>query len=214
MSTERRYSPLDRLLMGVDRSLRGAATASTSGRGNPSQSTEAAPLKPRETRHAAGLMRVNHAGEIAAQALYLGQAAVARDPGVRDQLLQAAAEERDHLRWCEERLTELGSKPSRLDPAWYAGSYVMGVLAGLTGDRTSLGFVAETERQVVEHLESHLGKLPERDLRSRAIVRAMQHDEAWHGEHALASGGRELPAPVRRAMQLIAKVMTKTAYWI
>jgi ubiquinone biosynthesis monooxygenase Coq7 len=159
-------------------------------------------------------MRVNHAGEIAAQALYHGQALVAHTEATRGMLLQAAQEETDHLAWCEKRLTELESRPSRLNPLWYAGSFAIGALAGLLGDRVSLGFVVETERQVEGHLDSHLGALPTGDARSRAIVKAMQADEVEHGAHARAAGGMDLPAPVRELMRRTARVMTGTAYWV
>jgi ubiquinone biosynthesis monooxygenase Coq7 len=167
---------------------------------------------PAARRHAAGLMRVNHAGEIAAQALYHGQALTARNPAVRRSLLEAARDETDHLAWCEQRVRELGDRTSLLAPVWYAGSFAIGALAGLAGDRTSLGFVAETERQVIEHLESHLHELPPDDERSRRIVEQMQADEDRHGSEARAAGGRELPRPVRELMRRTAKVMTGTAY--
>jgi ubiquinone biosynthesis monooxygenase Coq7 len=159
-------------------------------------------------------MRVNHAGEIAAQGLYHGQAMVARDPAIRDLLEHAAREEADHLAWCETRLRELNDRPSRLDPLWYSGSFLIGVVAGLASDRISLGFVAETERQVEQHLASHLEQLPADDVRSRAILEQMQRDEQAHGELALQSGGAALPVPVRNLMRLTARVMTTTARWI
>ncbi|MGH8529446.1 MAG: 2-polyprenyl-3-methyl-6-methoxy-1,4-benzoquinone monooxygenase [Nevskiales bacterium] len=213
--TERQYSSVDRVLLNLHSGLStllgsGHSTART----NPSENKEAPLLNSSERRHAAGLMRVNHAGEVAAQALYLGQAATARSSEVRTQLLHAAEEEKDHLAWCEQRLSELEEKPSRLSPLWYAGAYAIGALNGLAGDRWSLGFVAETEKQVVEHLQGHLGKLPERDVKSRSIVREMQSDEAAHGAQAVAAGGRELPRPIQRAMRAAAKMMTRTAYWI
>ena len=157
-------------------------------------------------------MRINHVGEVCAQALYSGQAAVARDPAVREQLLEAAAEETDHLAWCGERLRELGDRPSLLNPLWYGGAYAIGAVAGLVSDRLSLGFVVETERQVEAHLQGHLGKLPASDQRSRAIVSQMKEDEARHAELAQAAGGVELPAPVRGAMRLAANVMRAVAY--
>ena len=169
---------------------------------------------PAARRHAAGLMRVNHAGEIAAQALYHGQALTARDPAVREALEGAAREETDHLAWCEQRVRELEGRTSLLAPAWYAGSYMIGALAGLAGDRLSLGFVAETERQVVEHLQSHLRELPASDLRSREVVERMRDDEARHGAAARDSGARELPEAIRRLMRHTARVMTRTAYRI
>jgi ubiquinone biosynthesis monooxygenase Coq7 len=159
-------------------------------------------------------MRVNHAGEIAAQALYHGQALVARSDATRDLLLHAAKEETDHLAWCETRLAELGSRPSLLNPLWYCGSFAIGVLAAVTGDRTSLGFVVETERQVEGHLDEHLSRLPSGDTRSRAILKQMQTDEIRHGASAKAAGGAELPAPISALMRHAARVMTTTAYWI
>ena len=166
-----------------------------------------------DRRHVAGLMRVNHAGEVAAQGLYQGQAATARLDGVRAAMEQAAQEEADHLAWCESRLADLGSRPSLLNPLWYAGSYSIGAAAGLAGDRWSLGFVAETERQVVRHLEEHLERLPTDDERSRAILEQMKTDEEQHGAQAIESGGDALPAPIRGAMTLVSRLMTRGAYW-
>jgi ubiquinone biosynthesis monooxygenase Coq7 len=171
-------------------------------------------LSDQDRRHAAGLMRVNHAGEVAAQALYQGQAAFARNARTRELLLRSGREETDHLAWCEQRLQELDSRPSLLTPLWYAGSFALGAAAAALGDRVSLGFVAETERQVEGHLESHLDRLPPDDLRSRAILEQMKHDEVEHGQAALAAGGAELPAPVRDAMRATARVMTFTSYWV
>jgi ubiquinone biosynthesis monooxygenase Coq7 len=159
-------------------------------------------------------MRVNHAGEVAAQALYQGQALVARDPELQSFLLAAAREEGDHLRWCRERLAALEARPSRLDPLWYAGSIMIGALAGLAGDRLSLGFMAETERQVEGHLDQHLARLPKEDAASRAVIEQMQRDEVTHGARALERGGAELAPPVRALMRLTAKLMTSSAYWI
>jgi ubiquinone biosynthesis monooxygenase Coq7 len=159
-------------------------------------------------------MRVNHAGEVAAQALYHGQAAFAARPEVRHLLEKAAHEEADHLAWCEQRLRELGSRPSLLGPLWYAGSFAIGAAAALAGDRTSLGFVSETERQVEGHIDSHLARLPAHDARSRAILETMRRDEIEHGAEARAAGGAELPPPVRTAMRATAKVMTTTSYWL
>ena len=204
---------IDRLLLGLDRRLRAAAPpAADATRPNPATQTPEDTLDERERRHAAGLMRVNHAGEVAAQALYRGQAATARRDATREHLLAAAAEENDHLQWCEQRLRELGDAPSRLSPVWYAGSWLIGAAAGTVGDRWSLGFVAETERQVVEHLESHLEALPEGDHRSRRIVERMRDDEARHGQDATDAGGRELPGSVRTAMRRVARLMTAGAY--
>ena len=167
-----------------------------------------------EKRAAAALMRVNHAGEIAAQALYHGQALMARSTATRELLLKAAREETDHLAWCETRLRDLDSRPSLLNPLWYAGSFAIGAAAALLGDRISLGFVVETERQVEGHLDEHLVRLPPGDTRSRAILQTMQADEIAHGMSAKAAGGAELPAPVRALMRSTALVMTHTAYWI
>jgi len=159
-------------------------------------------------------MRVNHAGEVAAQALYQGHATVARDMSIKEQMQHAAAEEFDHLAWCEQRIQELGEEPSRMSPIWYAGAYAIGAASGLLGDKWSLGFIAETERQVCAHLDKHLDGLPAEDARSRAIVETMRDEEAQHGENAVAAGAAELPAPVKALMRLTAKVMTRTAYWV
>lgn len=212
---ERHYSALDRLLMRVHRAVTTVAPPETPAqRPNPAAALDEPELDEAGRRHAAGLMRVNHAGEIAAQALYLGQAATARTPDVREHMLKAAGEERDHLVWCEERLRELGEGPSKLDPLWYAGSFAIGAVAGLAGDRWSLGFVEETEKQVSEHLGGHLEKLPEEDAKSRAIVAEMQRDEDRHGRDAAEAGARELPRPVQELMRAVARVMTRSAYWI
>ncbi|MGH8460511.1 MAG: 2-polyprenyl-3-methyl-6-methoxy-1,4-benzoquinone monooxygenase [Stenotrophobium sp.] len=186
----------------------------STARHNPAQQQAEPELANDARRHAAGLMRVNHAGEVAAQALYQGQALTARNPQVRQQLLGAAREEQDHLRWCEERLSELGDGPSKLRPLWYAGSFAIGAVAGLAGDRWSLGFVAETEKQVAEHLGDHLQQLPQQDGKSRSIVQAMRNDEARHGQDAMAAGGVPLPEAVRKLMQRAAKVMKFGAYRI
>jgi ubiquinone biosynthesis monooxygenase Coq7 len=211
---ERDYSPLDRLVMHVHQALSGVAPESSGDtRPNPAAHLEAPELDEAARRHAAGLMRVNHAGEVAAQALYQGHALVARSAGVRGHMLAAAAEERSHLAWCEDRLRELDSGPSRLDPLWYAGSFAIGAIAGLAGDRWSLGFVEETEKQVSEHLAGHLEKLPEGDDKSRAIVEAMRADEQRHGAEAVAAGAQPLPKAVQELMRALARVMTRSAYW-
>lgn len=199
----------------VDRALRTLTGQNQSQRPNPAETVrEQEPLATEESAHAAGLMRVNHTGEICAQALYQGQALTARDPKVRTALLQAAAEETDHLAWCEARLEELESHPSVLNPAFYALSYAMGAVTGLMGDRVSLGFVEATEDQVCRHLEGHLAALPRQDARSREIVTRMRDDEARHGSDALARGGVEFPPPVKRAMTLLSRVMTESTYRI
>jgi ubiquinone biosynthesis monooxygenase Coq7 len=205
-------SPLDALVLGVDRVLRTLAQAPVAGRPSPAEEVPGADLDDGERRHAAGLMRVNHTGEVCAQALYEGQALVARDARVKTTLLDAAREEEDHLAWCNERLDELDSRPSVLNPAWYGLSYALGAVTGLMGDRVSLGFVAATEDQVCKHLESHLERLPAHDTRSRAIVEQMHADEARHGTDALRAGGAEFPAAVKQAMTLISKLMTETSY--
>ena len=209
---------LDPILGSLDRALRAVFAPPLATRPMPRPAGEAstpeAPLDDAERREAAGLMRVNHAGEVAAQALYHGQAAFAARPEVRDWLLQAAREEADHLAWCEQRLSELGSRPSLLGPLWYAGSFAIGAAAALAGDRTSLGFVSETERQVEGHIDSHLERLPAADARSRAVLQVMREDEAAHGAAARAAGGTELPPPVRQAMRATAKVMTTTSRWL
>ncbi|MGH8250778.1 MAG: 2-polyprenyl-3-methyl-6-methoxy-1,4-benzoquinone monooxygenase [Steroidobacteraceae bacterium] len=209
----RTLTPLDRLLELADIGLRASFARPASTRPTPGNPAPA-PVDEGRRRHAAGLMRVNHAGEIAAQGLYYGQALTARAPETRAALLRAAGEEGDHLAWCRDRLDELGSRPSLLNPLWYAGSVTVGAIAGLFGDRASLGFMAETESQVEGHLAGHLARLPDEDLRSRAIVAQMQADEVNHGRAALAAGGTELPRPVPRLMRFCARIMTGTAYWV
>ena len=212
--TDRAPTLADALVRELDRALRTVAAANEAARPNPAGATPESVTDPAARRHAAGLMRVNHAGEIAAQALYHGQALTARDPTVRAGLLAAARDETDHLAWCEQRVRELDSRTSLLAPVWYAGAFAIGAVTGLAGDRTSLGFVSETERQVIEHLESHLREkgLPDDDERSRRIVQQMQDDEARHGADARAAGGRELPRPIRDLMRATARIMTRTAY--
>ena len=211
--TARSLSTLDRLLVEFERALETVSVARpVASRASPSGDLVDTTTDTAERRHAAGLMRVNHVGEVCAQALYFGQAAVARDATLRRQMLAAAAEETDHLAWCGERLEELGSRASVFNPLWYAGAYAIGVGAGLVGDRLSLGFVVETERQVEAHLGEHLEKLPPGDARSRAIVASMKEDEARHADHALAAGGIELPAPIPTLMRFASNVMKAVAY--
>ena len=213
--TTRRYTPLDHLVMNLDQAVRTlAGRPLVTGRPNPADDWEEAELTPAEKTESARLMRVNHAGEVSAQALYQGQALTARLERVRERMEQAAHEENDHLAWCEQRLDELGSHTSLLNPAWYLGSFLIGAGAGAIGDKWSLGFVAETERQVIAHLEDHLQRLPEQDKKSRAILEQMKIDEAHHGAMAKAAGGAELPGPVKGVMKLMSKVMTGTAYWL
>jgi ubiquinone biosynthesis monooxygenase Coq7 len=204
---------LDQLLACADEALRTLSGSVAPARPSPA-SDRSMPVSEDDRRVSAGLMRVNHTGEICAQALYSGQALVARNARVRAALLGAGAEERDHLAWCRGRLDELDSRPSLLDPLWYMGSFAWGVASGLAGDRWSLGFLAETEAQVERHLEGHLDRLPADDDASRAIVAKMRDDEARHGQTGRALGAAELPYPVRRAMQSASKVMTRTAYWV
>ena len=206
---------IDRFIIEFDTALRsvvGGAHAHRPTPGSDVQSTALLDVKERE--HAAGLMRVNHVGEVCAQALYQSQKLVARNPEIRQMLDHSAQEEMDHLAWCETRLQELGSHTSYLNPIWYAGSFAIGLAAGLAGDKWSLGFVAETEKQVENHLESHLKKLPAEDERSRAIVDQMRIDEIEHGQAAISAGGAVLPEPVQKLMQAMSKVMTSTAYKI
>jgi ubiquinone biosynthesis monooxygenase Coq7 len=211
----RNYSPLDTLLINVDQAVRTLfGQPQVTERANPAQDVPETELSQAESREVAGLMRINHAGEVCAQALYQGQALTARLPEVRASMDRAAQEENDHLDWCEGRVKELGSHTSYLNPFWYAGSFAIGALAGAAGDKWSLGFVAETERQVVRHLDNHLGKLPVADEKSRAILEQMREDELRHATIALEAGGAELPEVVKRFMGLSSQVMTKTVYWI
>lgn len=210
----RHYGFTDRLIQGIDQALRSVVPDSTQAqRPSPAQS-QISQLSVEQARHVAGLMRVNHSGEVCAQALYHGQALTAKLPTVRQEMQQAAREEQDHLVWCELRLKELNSHPSMFNPLWYGLSFGMGALAGLAGDEYSLGFVAETEKQVSSHLRSHLAQLPDSDPRSQAILVQMNQDELQHREQALQAGGRELPKPVQQLMQLVSKVMTKASYSI
>jgi ubiquinone biosynthesis monooxygenase Coq7 len=210
---KRKYSLLDQLVEQADQVLRTlAGDANRSARPYPAAAAGDAELSPEDRRHAAGLMRVNHTGEVCAQALYQGQALTARLPDVRQEMEQAAAEEVDHLVWCEERLAELDSHTSVLNPLWYGLSFTLGAAAGVAGDRWSLGFVAATEDRVCQHLEEHLERLPKRDHRSRRIVEQMLEDERRHGEAALAAGGENFPEPVKRAMAHVSRLMTSSSY--
>jgi 3-demethoxyubiquinol 3-hydroxylase len=202
---------LDSVLKVADDALR-TLFAPAQGLRNPALPPDS-PLTEAEKRRAAGLMRVNHAGEIAAQGLYRGQAAVSRSRSTREFMQRAASEEGEHLAWCESRLHELDSRPSRLNPIWYLGSFMIGATAAVFGDEFSLGFVSETERQVEGHLASHLDRLPANDLRSRQIVELMKSDEAAHAQAARAAGAAELPGPIPTLMRVAARVMTGTAYW-
>jgi ubiquinone biosynthesis monooxygenase Coq7 len=203
---------LDSLIVGFDRALRTLTGLAQSTRPIPGATLPEPELTPEERRHAAALMRVNHTGEVCAQALYSAQALVARDPAVANRFAAAAREEEEHLAWTQSRLSELHDRPSLLNPLWYAGSFAIGTLAGLAGDRVNLGFVVETERQVEEHLTTHLDRLPESDAKSRAIVDTMRDDEARHGAMAQEAGAFDLPRPVRDLMHVAAGVMKAVAY--
>jgi 3-demethoxyubiquinol 3-hydroxylase len=211
----RQLTLADRFLAHVDEALRTvAAPAPSPSRPSPAKGMDALELTAAERAHAAALMRVNHTGEICAQALYQGQALTAKSDAVRAQLLEAAKEEGDHLAWSAERVRDLGGRASVLNPLWYVGSFAFGALAGGFGDKANLGFVAETEKQVEKHLADHLEKLPPADTQSRAVLMQMQADEVRHGRAAREAGGAELPLPVKLAMQAVSKVMTRGAYYV
>ena len=214
MASPRHTPPLDRLIVGVDKALRVVAGVAASSRPYPAARSEDAELSEPERRHSAGLMRVNHVGEVCAQALYNSQAQFAKTDEMAAQFAKAGVEEEDHLAWTAQRLAELGSQRSLLNPLWYAGAYALGTVAAVLGDRRSLGFVVETERQVEEHLASHLTSLPPQDAKSRAIVEQMRVDEIEHGAAAQALGAKTTPPPVRAVMKVMGKVMTTTAYYL
>ena len=209
-----RSNGLDSLIAAADQALRTLTSPPAALRSSPAADLADAALSPEDRRTSIELMRVNHAGEISAQALYKGQSVMARSPDTRRHLLQAASEEQDHLAWCSERLCELEGRPSLLDPLWYTGSFMVGLAAGAAGDETSLGFVAETERQVEAHLEDHLTRLPESDVKSRAILERMTEDEAHHGTTARLAGGVELPLPVRSIMAFGGGLLRRFALWV
>ena len=212
---QRRLSLLDKLITEADSVMRTITSrGNQAGRNSPSEGHRDAELSERERAHIAGLMRVNHTGEVCAQALYQGQALPAKLPTVREEMQQAAAEEIDHLVWCEERLRELGSHTSYLNPAWYGMSFALGAIAGAIGDKVSLGFVAATEERVCSHLKEHLKQLPEDDRKSQLILQQMLQDEQRHGDNALAAGGTDFPRPVKDAMSAVSQVMTRTSYRI
>jgi len=211
----RYYNPFDQFIMQLDSVVRTfAGSGTTTARDYPADDINDVEFKPNEKKHIAGLIRVDHSGEVSAQALYQGQALTARNSLIRDKLQQSAIEENDHLKWTRLRLQELGSHTSLLNPCWYGGAFAMGVFAGVLGDKWSLGFLAETEHQVVKHLQSHLDRLPPEDHRSRAILTQMKKDEAHHATTALDNGGVELPFPVKKLMAAMSKVMTLSAYYI
>ncbi len=206
-------SAIDSLILQVDKALRSVMGPAHALRPQPGDNASEAPLSSVEKTLAGRLLRVDHAGEVCAQALYQGQAMTARNPAVREALERAAQEETDHLAWCETRLQELGARRSVLNPLWYAGSFTLGAISGLAGDRWNLAFLAETERQVEDHLAGHLDRLPPEDLKSRAIVEQMKVDEARHATTAIEYGAAELPAPLKLAMRLASKVMTTASHW-
>ena len=215
LNNDRHFSLADRLVSEFDTGLRTLfGKPEITERENPANKIAESELSEEQQRHAAGLMRVNHAGEVCAQALYQGQALTARDPEVARQMHRSALEENDHLDWCASRCKELGTHTSVLGPFWYVGSLTIGAIAGVAGDKWSLGFVAETEHQVVRHLDSHLAQIPEKDKKTRAILEQMKEDESHHATVALHAGGAELPMPVKTFMGLTSKIMTKAAYWV
>jgi ubiquinone biosynthesis monooxygenase Coq7 len=203
---------IDDAIVQFDKALRTVFATASSRRPYPDADLPETEMSAAEKKHAAGLMRINHSGEVCAQALYAGQALTARNPEAQQALLEAADEETEHLAWCEKRLNELGSHKSLLNPLWYAGSFTLGAIAGALGDKWNLGFLAETEHQVEGHLDGHLDTLPAQDAKSRAIVEQMKVDEVKHADTAIAHGGAKLPGPVRQAMKLTSKILTLTAY--
>lgn len=213
--TTRRLTPIDQVLINADHALRTLfGRPQTTERPNPAEDIPEADLTDEQRRHVARLMRINHTGEVCAQALYQGQALTAKLPDTRKRLERSAKEENDHLAWCAARLEDMGDRKSLLNPLWYAGSFAMGAAAGLAGDKWSLGFVVETERQVEDHLDEHLAQIPIDDEKTRTILEQMKADEVHHAQIAHAAGGAELPAPIRSAMRLTSKVMTGTVYWV
>lgn len=215
MKSLRDYTPLDKLCMNVDQALRSVfGTTKNSARVNPAADVNPSLLTKEQRQHSASLMRVNHAGEVCAQALYHAQAFISQNQDIKSQMQQAAIEEGDHLTWCNERLVELGSHTSYLNPIWYAGSFMIGLTAGLISDEWNLGFLAETEAQVIKHLEHHLRVLPEADNKSYQILKVMHQDETNHRDEAVKAGAKKFPASLKTIMNLTSKIMVKTAYWI
>lgn len=214
-NSTRNYSPIDQLMMNLDTGMRTLfGRPKITERPNPAENIKETELSEAERELAGRLMRVNHSGEVAAQGLYQGQALTAKLPKVRDKMQRAAEEENDHLDWCEHRVVEMGTHLSYMNPVWYAGSVAIGAIAGLAGDKWSLGFVTETENQVVHHLDSHLDQITEKDQKTRAILKQMKEDEMNHATIALNAGGAPLPTPVKKLMGLTSKVMTRTAFWL
>jgi ubiquinone biosynthesis monooxygenase Coq7 len=215
MDPKRHYTLFDRLCLGIDQAVRALTdNVKTTGSAYPAQDIEENQLTDSQRRHSAGLMRINHAGEICAQALYHGQGMVSKSQKVQEKMELAAIEEGDHLAWTRRRLDELGSHTSYLNPIWYAGSFCIGMAAGMIGDKWSLGFVAETERQVIKHLAGHLQTLPAQDQRSYTILQRMEGDEAKHRDEAVMLGAKDLPEVIRKGMALTSKLMVKSAYWL
>jgi 3-demethoxyubiquinol 3-hydroxylase len=215
MKPSRNYTFIDQVCLGLDHAIRAVAGKSeTTSRKNPAAGEQEPVLSKQQRQHAAGLMRVNHTGEVCAQALYHAQGLISRCADIKTQMQHAAIEEGDHLSWCNKRLTELGSHTSYLNPLWYAGSFVIGLTAGLVGDKWNLGFLAETEHQVVQHLQTHLTLLPAEDKKSHKIVEQMAIDEAQHRDAAHHAGAAKLPEGIQRLMQLASKIMVKVAYWV
>jgi ubiquinone biosynthesis monooxygenase Coq7 len=215
MKTSRNYSFVDQLCLGVDQALRAVfGHSETTGRQNPASGSVEPDLNLQQRKQSAGLMRVNHTGEVCAQALYHAQGLISRRSDIKTQMQQAAIEEGDHLAWCSTRLSELGSHTSYLNPVWYAGSFALGLTAGLIGDKWNLGFLAETENQVVQHLEEHLKLLPKDDAKSHKIVMQMTIDEAHHRDEANRAGAASLPDYIKKMMQFSSKIMVRVAYWV
>lgn len=215
MNINRNYTFLDKLCLGVDQAIRALTNQPhTSGEVYPAKSVAEEPMSDEQRKHSAGLMRINHAGEVCAQALYHGQAIASRSCDVQEKMQQAALEEGDHLDWCKKRLDELDSHTSYLNPLWYAGSFCIGMTAGMIGDKWSLGFVVETERQVIKHLSGHMTMLPMQDQRSYQILKRMEADEAHHRDQAMHAGANELPEFIKSIMSLTSKIMVKTAYYL
>lgn len=215
MTAQRYYTFFDRICLNIDQALRSLTdNTKSTGKAHPAKGVDETHLTDDQRKHSAALMRINHAGEICAQALYHGQGMVSRSEDIQAKMQEAALEEGDHLVWCKNRIDELGSHTSYLNPLWYAGSFCIGMAAGMVGDKWSLGFVVETERQVIKHLESHLKVLPEHDERSYKILVQMEQDEAKHRDEAIAAGANELPAVIKTVMKFTSKVMVKTAYYV
>lgn len=211
----RHFSITDKVIVVFDTALTTLwGQPNGSGRPSPAENIAEPELSTTERHKSIGLMRVNHAGEVSAQALYQGQALTAQLHSVKAAMQQAAVEENDHLLWCQQRLTQLEGRTSLLDPLWYTSSFILGALAGKAGDKWSLGFVAETEKQVAVHLDQHLQEVSEADLPSRAVLQQMKVDEIQHGQHAIAAGGQQLPAPIRGLMSAVSKLMTRSSYWL